>query len=62
MEIAKNHKLKVIEDAAHALVFIIKINMLNYGDIGVLSYYDKTITTAEGGMILTNVDNYKKLL
>ena len=61
MEIAKNHKLKVIEDAAQGVgVYYKNKHVGTYGDIGVLSYYgNKTITTAEGGMILTNVDNYK---
>lgn len=62
IEIAKNHNLKVIEDAAQGVGVHYKGQHVGtFGDIGVLSYYgNKTITTAEGGMILTNIDDYKK--
>jgi dTDP-4-amino-4,6-dideoxygalactose transaminase len=54
--IAKKHNLKVIEDAAHALPS--KINDIVIGqhesDAVVYSFYaTKTITTGEGGMIVT---------
>lgn len=56
LAIAKRYKLKVIEDAAHALPT--KINNVLIGnhdsDAIVYSFYaTKTITTGEGGMIVT---------
>ena len=62
IEIAKNHKIKVIEDAAQGVGVHFKDKHVGtFGEIGVLSYYgNKTITSAEGGMILTNIDDYKK--
>ena len=55
IEIAKNNKLKIIEDAAQGVGVHYKDKHVGtLGEIGVLSYYgNKTITTAEGGMILT---------
>lgn len=57
LAIAKKHNLKVIEDAAHALPTIYngkKIGTLG-SDVTVYSFYaTKTITTGEGGMIVTN--------
>lgn len=56
MAIAKKYRLFVIEDAAHAIEA--KYNGKNtgtIGDIGVYSFYaTKNMTTAEGGMIVTN--------
>jgi dTDP-4-amino-4,6-dideoxygalactose transaminase len=56
IEVARRHNLKVIEDAAHALPS--KINNTIIGrhdsDAIVYSFYaTKTITTGEGGMIVT---------
>jgi len=54
--IAKKHKLKVIEDAAHALPCKYKGKMIGSldTDATVYSFYaTKTITTGEGGMIVT---------
>lgn len=62
MNIAKENKLKVIEDAAQGVGVHYKGRHVGtIGDIGILSYYgNKTITTAEGGMILTqNKELYK---
>ncbi len=62
MEIAKKHKLFVIEDAAQG----IKVNFKGkpvggFGDVGCMSFYaDKVITTGEGGMVLTNDDELAK--
>lgn len=55
MEIARKHKLIVIEDAAHALPTLYKGRMIGtIGDITCFSFYaTKTITTGEGGMITT---------
>ena len=55
MEIAKQHGLKVIEDAAHALPASYGDAMIgSIGDITAFSFYaTKTITTGEGGMATT---------
>jgi perosamine synthetase len=56
MAIAKNHNLKVIEDAAEAHGAEYKSKRVgSIGDIGSFSFYgNKIITTGEGGMITTN--------
>ena len=56
IDIAKRHNLKVIEDAAHALPARYKGNLIGslQTDATVYSFYaTKTITTGEGGMIVT---------
>lgn len=55
MDIARKHKLIVIEDAAHALPTQYKGRMVGtIGDITCFSFYaTKTLTTGEGGMITT---------
>lgn len=55
-KIAKNHDLKVIEDAAQAHGAVYKgINVGLLGDIACFSFYPtKNITTGEGGMITTD--------
>jgi dTDP-4-amino-4,6-dideoxygalactose transaminase len=55
LEIANEHDLKVIEDAAHALPARYHgRNVGNIGDITCFSFYaTKTITTGEGGMATT---------
>jgi dTDP-4-amino-4,6-dideoxygalactose transaminase len=55
LEIAKAHKLTVIEDAAHALPTRVQGKMVGtIGDISCFSFYaTKTITTGEGGMATT---------
>ena len=58
MDIAKRHKLSVIEDAAHAIES--KYNGKKIGNIGDFTsfsfYATKNITTGEGGMLTTNND------
>jgi dTDP-4-amino-4,6-dideoxygalactose transaminase len=56
MEIAEDHNLKVIEDAACALGAKYKNKFAGtIGDIGCLSFHArKGITTGEGGMAVTN--------
>ena len=56
MSIAKKHSLKVIEDAAHALPTTYNGKLIGSlkSDAAVFSFYaTKTITTGEGGMIVT---------
>jgi dTDP-4-amino-4,6-dideoxygalactose transaminase len=55
LEIAKAHKLTVIEDAAHALPARFREKMVGtIGDISCFSFYaTKTITTGEGGIATT---------
>lgn len=55
-EIAKEHKLVVIEDAAHALGAQYHGKMAgNLGDYACFSFYaSKNITTGEGGMVTLN--------
>ena len=65
--IAKKHNLIVIEDASHALGATYKgskIGSCKYSDMAVFSFHPvKSITTGEGGAILTNrKDLYHKLL
>jgi len=56
LEIAEKHNLTVIEDAAQAHGAKYKGNRVgSFGHISCFSFYaDKLITTAEGGMALTN--------
>lgn len=55
-EIARRYKLKVIEDAACALGAKIRgVHIGNFGNTACVSFHPrKSITTGEGGMILTN--------
>lgn len=64
-EIAKEHNLYIIEDAAHAVAAEYKGRRIgSISDITVFSLHAaKNITTGEGGVITTNnEDVYKKLL
>lgn len=62
--LAKKHHLFVIEDAAHAIGTEYKGTKIgNFGDATVFSFYvTKTMTTAEGGMIVTNNEELGKKL
>jgi perosamine synthetase len=63
MEIAKNHNLKVLEDAAEGIGSEYKGHKAgSIGDAGVFSFHGtKTISTGEGGMITTdNPELYEK--
>lgn len=56
MEIAKKHKLKVVEDASHApsSEYLGK-KLGTFGDVGCFSFFsNKNISTGEGGMIVMN--------
>ena len=64
-EIARNHHLYVIEDAAHAIDAEYKGKKIgNISNLTTFSFHPvKNITTAEGGMVTTNDDElYEKLL
>ena len=56
MEIAKNHELKVIEDAAQAVMSKYKGSALGgIGDLGALSFHEtKNVISGEGGALLVN--------
>lgn len=56
MRIAKKHNLKVVEDAAEALGSSYDNQKVGtFGDLATFSFYgNKTITTGEGGMVVTN--------
>jgi perosamine synthetase len=65
MLFAKKHKLKVVEDAAQAVG--VKWNGKQagtFGEVGSFSFFaDKTLTTGEGGLVVTNDEEiYNKLL
>ncbi|MGO9444868.1 MAG: DegT/DnrJ/EryC1/StrS family aminotransferase [Thiobacillaceae bacterium] len=63
INIARDHNLYVIEDAAEAHGASIKdVRVGGFGDCGVFSFYgNKIITSGEGGMITTNdFDLYSK--
>jgi dTDP-4-amino-4,6-dideoxygalactose transaminase len=65
LSLAQEFSLKVVEDAAHALPTTYKGNMIGSlkSDITVFSFYaNKTMTTGEGGMIVTrNLDLAKRM-
>jgi perosamine synthetase len=64
MNIAKKHNLLVVEDAAQGFgVFYKGKHTGTIGDVGMISFFaDKTITTGEGAVILTNNESiYNKL-
>lgn len=60
MDIAREHDLYVIEDAAHAECVKYKGKMIgSIGDIGCFSFYgNKILVTGEGGMIVTDNEEY----
>jgi len=56
--IAEKHNLYVIEDAAQGIGVTLNGKPVgSFGEVGCLSFYaDKTMTTGEGGMVLTDDD------
>jgi len=56
VNLATKYKLKIVEDAAQGFgVFYKNKHVGTIGDIGIISFFaDKTITTGEGAVILTN--------
>ena len=64
MAICKSNNIKIIEDAAHAFPSRLNGRMVGtFSDITCFSFYaNKTITTGEGGMLVTdNEDLYKRV-
>lgn len=69
-ELARKHGAIVIEDAAHAvggkachIGQTVNIGGHSWADMTILSFHPvKTLTTGEGGMVLTNDDNFAKKL
>jgi dTDP-4-amino-4,6-dideoxygalactose transaminase len=62
LEFAERHKLKVMEDAAHAIPTRYKGCLVGaFGDVTCFSFYaNKTMTTGEGGMLCTDNDEIAK--
>ncbi len=60
LEIARIHRLAVVEDAAHALPSRYRGRRVGtLGDVTCFSFYaTKTVTTGEGGMAVTDRDDY----
>lgn len=60
MELARRHKLKVIEDACHGPLSEYKGKKLgSIGDMGCFSFFsNKNISTGEGGMLITGNREY----
>lgn len=60
MSIAEKHNLKVIEDACHGPLSEYNGKKLGtIGDVGCFSFFsNKNISTGEGGMLVTNNDEY----
>ena len=60
LEIAKNHNLTVIEDAAQGIMSKYKGQSLgSFGDFGCLSFHEtKNIHCGEGGALLINDNKY----
>jgi perosamine synthetase len=58
MEIARRHKLMVIEDCAESQGATVRGRMTGgFGDMACFSFYaNKIVTTGEGGMVVTNDD------
>jgi len=56
MALAREHNLKVIEDAAHAVGSTLDERKLGtWGDLGCFSFFsNKNMTTGEGGMVVTD--------
>ena len=60
VDIAERHNLKIIEDSAHAIEAEYKGKKTGtFGEIGCFSFYvTKNIVTGEGGMAVTNNEDY----
>jgi dTDP-4-amino-4,6-dideoxygalactose transaminase len=62
IDICRGNNIKVVEDAAHAFPTKCGDNYIgSFGDVTCFSFYaNKTITTGEGGMIVTNDETIAK--
>ena len=62
LDIARDYKLKVVEDACHAPLSEYKGEKVGtIGDIGCFSFFsNKNISTGEGGMLVTNNQKYSQ--
>ncbi|GBR72491.1 UDP-4-amino-4,6-dideoxy-N-acetyl-beta-L-altrosamine transaminase [Candidatus Termititenax aidoneus] len=60
MAVAKQHNLKVVEDCAHAIETEYHGRHAGtFGDLGCFSFYvTKNVVTGEGGMVITNNEEY----
>jgi dTDP-4-amino-4,6-dideoxygalactose transaminase len=60
LNLTSSRKIKIVEDAAHSLPTTYNNKFIGtIGDLTVFSFYvTKTITTGEGGMVVTNDDHY----
>jgi dTDP-4-amino-4,6-dideoxygalactose transaminase len=60
IEIAKRYNLKIVEDCAHAIETEYHGKKARtFGDLGCFSFYvTKNIVTGEGGMVITNNEDY----
>lgn len=64
LEICNRNNIKILEDAAHAFPSKLDNKMVgSFGDVTCFSFYaNKTITTGEGGMLVTdNEEIYKRV-
>ncbi len=63
MDLSKKYSLLVIEDCAEAIGTRVGERLVGtFGDISAFSFFgNKTITTGEGGMVVTNNESYAKL-
>lgn len=64
LKVAQKYKLKIIEDAAHAIGASYKGKRVgNIGDLTSFSFYaTKNLVTGEGGMVTTNSKKYADLI
>jgi dTDP-4-amino-4,6-dideoxygalactose transaminase len=64
MSLARKYKLKVVEDAAHAVEAVYQGKKIgSIGDITAFSFYvTKNVATGEGGMLTTNNSRWAKQL
>jgi len=62
LDLCRKNNVKIIEDAAHAFPTKLGDQFVGtFGDITCFSFYaNKTITTGEGGMFVTNDETYYK--